>query len=367
VSKDYYQILGVEKSASEADIKKAFRRKAHELHPDKKGGDEKAFKDANEAYGILGDKNNRAKYDQFGSAAFENGGAGPGGFGGGGFGGGGFDFNQGGFNVNVEDFSDLGDILGGMFGFGGRGGGRQKRGRDLEMEVDLEFKEAVFGTEKHVNIYTNSECETCTGKGSSPDAKIEKCTKCDGRGKVQAQQRTMLGTINTVIACPDCHGKGEKADKQCNDCSGSGIQKKERKLGVNIPAGMQNGEALKLSGQGDFPGVGGKAGDLYIRVKVKSDPNFVREDHNILTIVDVPFTIMSLGGKIDVETVDGPVVLKIPSGTTAKSTFKLRGKGVPYMSGYGRGDHMVTVMPDVPQKLTRDQKRLLEQLQQEGM
>ncbi len=289
------------------------------------------------------------------------------GFGGSGQGGfGGFDFNNAGFNVNVEDFGDLGDILGGMFGFGGRGA-RQKRGRDLELEVDLEFKEAVFGTQKEVNIYTNSECETCKGKGSAPDAKVEKCTKCDGRGKVQAQQRTMLGVINTVIACPECNGKGEKADKQCNECSGSGIQKKERKLGITIPAGMSNGEALKLTGQGDFPGVGGIAGDLYIRVKVKRDPIFVREDHNILSTINVPFTIMSLGGKVDVETVDGPVVLKIPTGTEAKSTFKLKGKGVPYMSGYGRGDHIVTVMPDVPQKLTREQKKLLEQLQGEGL
>ncbi|MDF1496939.1 MAG: molecular chaperone DnaJ [Patescibacteria group bacterium] len=363
MSKDYYKILGVEKSASEDEIKKAFRRKAHEHHPDKKNGNEQAFKDVNEAYGILGDKANRAKYDQFGSAAFDPSSAQ--GFGGqGGFGG--FDFNNAGFNVNVEDFGDLGDILGGMFGFGG-GRGRQKRGRDLELEVDLEFKEAVFGAQKEVNIYTNNECETCKGTGAEPGSKISQCETCKGAGKVQQQQRTMLGTFNTVVVCPACHGKGEKAEKDCGTCSGSGIQKKERKLSINIPAGMSHGEALKLSGQGDFPGVGGKAGDLYIRVKVKRDPVFVREDHNILSTIKVPFTIMSLGGKVDVETVDGPVVLKIPSGTEAKSTFKLRGKGVPYMSGYGRGDHMVTVMPDVPQKLTREQKKLLEELQREGL
>lgn len=365
MGKDYYQILGVDKNASEADIKKAFRKKAHELHPDKKGGDEKSFKDVNEAYGVLGDKDRRAKYDQFGSAAFENGGFNPGA---GGFGGGfgGFDFNNAGFNMNVEDFGDLGDILGGMFGFGGRGG-RGKRGRDLELEIDLDFKEAVFGTEKEVAIYTNAECETCKGKGAAPDAKIEKCAKCDGRGKVNVQQRTMLGVINTIATCPDCHGKGEKADKACQICQGSGIQKKERKLNINIPAGMSNGEALKLGGQGDFPGVGGRAGDLYIRVKVRPHAQFTRDDHNILSTVNVPFTIMALGGKIDVETVDGSVVLKIPAGTEAKSTFKLRGKGVPYMSGYGRGDHMVTVMPEVPKKLSRDQKKLLEQLQNEGL
>lgn len=365
MSKDYYNILGVDKNASEDEIKKAFRRKAHELHPDKKNGDEQKFKDVNEAYSVLGDKDRRAKYDQFGSAAFDPSFAqGSGGPWNGGFGG--FDFNGAGFNVNMEDFGDLGDILGGMFGFGGRGG-RQKRGRDLELEISLDFKEAVFGAEKEVAIYTNAECETCKGKGAAPDAKVEKCAKCDGRGKVNVQQRTMLGVINTIATCPDCHGKGEKADKACQICQGSGIQKKERKLSISIPAGISNGEALKITGQGDFPGAGGRAGDLYVRIKVKPDINFTRDDHNILSTIHVPFTIMALGGKVDVETVDGPVVLKIPSGTEAKSTFKLRGKGVPYMSGYGRGDHLVTVMPEVPQKISRDQKKLLEELQDSGL
>jgi molecular chaperone DnaJ len=365
MSKDYYKILGVEKSASEDDIKKAFRRKAHEHHPDKKSGNEQAFKDVNEAYGILGDKDRRAKYDQFGSAAFDPsfaqgfGGSGQGGFGG-------FDFNQGGFNVNVEDFGDLGDILGGMFGFGGRGS-RQKRGRDLEMEINLEFLESVFGCDKEVSIYTNGECDHCKGQGSEPGSAINTCTTCNGSGKVQQTQRTMLGVFNTVVTCPTCQGKGKKADKSCQICQGSGIQKKERKLKITIPAGMLNGEALKLSEQGDFPGAGGKAGDLYVRIKVKSHPTFTRVDHDVHSTINIPFTIMTLGGKVDVDTVDGPVVLKIPAGTVAKSTFKLRGKGVPYTSGYGRGDHMVAVIPDVPQKLTREQKKLLEQLQQEGM
>ncbi|MFZ6015144.1 MAG: molecular chaperone DnaJ [Patescibacteria group bacterium] len=366
MSKDYYQILGVEKSASEDEIKKAFRRKAHEYHPDK-GGDEQKFKDVNEAYSILGDKSSRAKYDQFGSAAFENGGFNPGAGGFGGFGG--FDFNQAGFNVNVEDLGDLGDILGGMFGFGGGRGGRrgQKRGRDLEMVMDLEFKESVFGTQKEVSLYTNGQCGTCKGSGADPNAKIEKCATCNGSGKVQQTQRTVLGTFNTVAVCQDCHGKGEKPDKQCSACSGSGIQKVERKLGITVPPGMKSGEALKLSGQGDYPGAGGVAGDLYVRVRVKSDPLFTRDDHNILSTVNIPFTIMALGGKVDIQTVDGPVSLKIPSGTAAKSVFKLRGKGVPYMSGYGRGDHMVTVMPDVPQKLSREQKKILEELQNTGL
>ncbi len=360
MSKDYYQILGVSKTASAEDIKKAFRRKAHEYHPDK-GGDEQKFKDVNEAYSVLGDKDKRAKYDQFGSAAFES--AYSQGFQGG-FGG--FDFSQGGFNVNVEDFGDLGDILGGMFGFGNRGS-RQKRGRDLEMEIDLDFLESIFGCDKEISLYTNSKCDHCKGEGSEPGSKINTCSTCNGSGKVQQTQRTMLGVFNTVVVCPTCQGKGKKAEKSCQICQGSGIQKKERKLKITIPAGMQNGEALKLSEQGDFPGVGGKAGDLYVRIKVKPHSIFTRVDHDIHSTINIPFTIMALGGKVDVETVDGLVVLKIPTGTTAKSTFKLRGKGVPYMSGYGRGDHMVTVMPKIPQKLTREQKKLLERLQQEGM
>ncbi|MBU2566908.1 molecular chaperone DnaJ [Patescibacteria group bacterium] len=358
MSKDYYKILGVEKSASEEEIKKAFRRKAHEHHPDKKSGNEQLFKDVNEAYGILGDKERRAKYDQFGSAAFENGGFNPGA---GGFGG--FDFNQGGFNINMDDMGDLGDILGGMFGFGGGRGSRQKRGRDLEMEINLEFKEAVFGTEKEISVYTNSACEKCQGSGADPSSEIKTCSTCNGAGRIQKAQQTMLGTINTVVTCPDCHGQGKKAEKSCSDCNGTGMQKKEKKLKIKIPAGMNNGEALKLTGEGDYPGAGGKAGDLYIRVKVKSDSNFIRQDHNIISTSYIPFSIMALGGKVDVETVDGPVVLKIPSGSESGSVFKLKGKGVPYLSGYGRGDHLVTVLPDVPKKLSREQKKILEDLQ----
>ena len=365
MSKDYYKILGVEKNASDEEIKKAFRRKAHEHHPDKKNGNEQMFKDVNEAYGVLGDKERRAKYDQFGSAAFENGGFNPGAGGFGGFGG--FDFNQGGFNINMDDMGDLGDILGGMFGFGGGRGGRQKRGRDLEMEVNLEFKEAVFGTDKEINVYTNSACETCKGSGADPKSEIKTCSSCNGSGRVQKAQQTMLGVINTVITCPDCHGKGKKAEKSCSDCNGSGMQKKEKKLKIKIPAGINDGEALKLSGEGDYPGAGGRAGDLYIRVKVKSDSRFIRQGHNIQSTAYIPFSVMSLGGKVDVETVDGPVVLKIPSGSESGSVFKLKGKGVPYLSGYGRGDHLVTILPEVPKKLSREQKKILEDLQNEGL
>jgi len=363
MSKDYYKILGVERSASEADIKKAFRRLAHEYHPDK-GGDQQKFKDINEAYQVLGDKDNRAKYDQFGSAAFEQGGFSAG-QPGGGFGG--FDFNQG-FTVNMEDFGDLGDILGGMFGFGGRGtGNRQKRGRDLETEIQLDFLESIFGVDKEIHIYLNAQCEKCKGTGAEEGSNLGICPTCGGQGRIQQAQHTIFGIINTVVQCPTCNGLGKKINKPCKACKGTGIEKRERVLTVKIPPGMSSGEALKVSGQGDFPGVGGKAGDLFVRVKVKPHTEFTRHNHDILSTKSVPYSILTLGGAIDVNTVDGPVSLKIPSGTSAGTVFKLRGKGIPFMHGYGRGDHLITVIPDVPKKLSKEQKKLLEELQKEGL
>lgn len=361
--KDYYKILGVDKDASEDQIKKAFRRLAHEHHPDK-GGDSQKFKDVNEAYQILGDKQKRAQYDQFGSAAFEQGGmgGGPGGFGG--FGG--FDGSQG-FSVNMEDFGDLGDMLGGMFGFGGRGGPRQKRGHDIEMEIRIDFMESVFGAKKDVTIYRQHACEICKGIGAEPGADVSQCKTCAGKGRVQQAQRTLLGTFNTMVACPDCQGTGQRIDKPCKECSGTGATKKEATFRVDIPAGIENGQALKLSGQGEFPGKGGKAGDLYVRVRVVEHPVFTRSGQDVLSTLHIPFSVMTLGGHMDVQTVDGPVVLKIPAGTESGTIFKLRGKGVPGMHGYGRGDHLATAVPEIPKKLTKEQKHLLEQMKDQGM
>jgi len=362
MSKDYYKILGVDKGSSEDEIKKSFRRLAHEHHPDK-GGDQQKFKDVNEAYQILGDKQKRAQYDQFGSAAFEQGGmGGPGG----GFGGfGGFDGGQG-FNINVDDLGDLGDMLGGMFGFGGRGP-RQKRGHDLEAELRVSFLESIFGAQKDLTLYRHLQCAVCHGSGAEPGAAISKCKTCDGRGRVQQAQRTLLGTFNTVVSCPDCQGSGQRAEQSCKHCSGTGLEKKESVLHVNIPAGMEDGQALKITGEGEFPGKGGRSGDLYVRIRVAAHPEFKRQDQDVLSTIPVPFSILSLGGKIDVSTVDGPVVLKIPGGTTAGTVFKLRGKGVPSTNGYGRGDHLATLIPDVPKKLTKEQKSLLEQLGEHGL
>lgn len=359
MSKDYYKILGLEKKASEDDIKKAYRRLAHQHHPDKNGGDEQKFKDVNEAYQVLGDKQKRAQFDQFGSAVFEQGGFnGAQGFGG-------FDFGQG-FNINVDDLGDLGDVLGGMFGFGGRGS-KKKRGRDIETEIRLTFKEAVFGAEKEISLYKPAPCPICQGSGSDPEGKISSCQTCGGRGKVQQTQRTLFGAMNTVVACPDCQGTGQRIEKPCRHCSGTGMDKTEKTLRIQVPAGMNDGEALRVSGEGEYPGRGGLAGDLYVRVRVSKDTLFERAGNDLLSTVQAPFSIMALGGSIDIETIDGSVNLKIPDGTTAGTVFKLRNKGVPYANGKSRGDHLVTVMPNVPSKLTREQKKILDELGKTGL
>ncbi|MDD2785661.1 MAG: molecular chaperone DnaJ [Patescibacteria group bacterium] len=368
--KDYYKILGVEKGASEDEIKKAFRRLAHEHHPDKNGGNEQKFKDINEAYQVLGDKQKRTTYDQFGSAAFENGGmGGQGGFGGfngaQGFGG----FGGQGFNINVDDLGDLGDMLGGMFGFGGggRGGSRKKQGNDIETEIKLSFIESVFGAQKEIKLYKNSPCGICKGSGSDPSGNISECKTCGGRGRVQQAQRTIFGVMNTAVTCPDCKGTGKRIEKPCKDCSGTGVEKRERVLTVKIPPGMNDGEALRVSNEGEYPGQGGISGDLYIRVRVAAHSAFRRQDNDILSTVHVPFSIMTLGGNIDVETVDGSVSLKIPTATMAGTVFKLKDKGVPYTNGRSRGDHLVTVMPEVPTRLSREQKKKLEELGELGL
>lgn len=368
MAKDYYAILGVQKSASEDEIKKAFRRLAHEHHPDK-GGDQQKFKDVNEAYQVLGDKQKRATYDRFGSAAFEQGGAGPGagGFGGFGNGFGGFDFG----NMDGGDFGDLGDVLGQMFGFGFGGGGgghtRQAKGKDIEVEMDLTFRESVFGVEKPLKLYKHSTCSRCHGEGAEPGTKIITCSTCHGSGQVKSAQRTPFGTIQMATSCSDCHGRGKRPEKNCNLCRGLGIERREEKVALAIPAGIADGETLKVTHQGEAAPHGGRAGDLYVRIRVRPDPQFKRDGNTIFSEAFAPFTTMTLGGTIEVETLDGKTTVKIPEGTPPNTTFTLRGHGVPYTRSGGRGDHLIRVQPEVPKRLSRDQKRLLEELKKEGI
>ena len=357
-SKDFYAVLGVPKTANPDEIKKAFRRLAHEHHPDK-GGDQQKFKDVNEAYQVLGDADKRAKYDQFGSAAFEQGG-----FGGGG-GAPGFD----GFNINIDDLGDFGDILGNMFGMGGgRGGARgPKRGQDIEMELTLDFLETVTGVTKKVKLYKHDACSVCTGSGAEPGSSIETCKTCQGRGQISQAVRTMFGMMQSAVVCPECGGKGSKPSKICKHCSGTGVERKSKEMEVNVPAGIAEGESLKVVGEGEHPGHGGRAGDLYLRIHVKNHPVFDREGSDVVSTVHVAYSTLTLGGEIDVDTVDGMGSLKIPTATEPGSVFKIRGKGFPFLRSGGRGDHLITVQANVPNKLTKEQKIAIESLKSVGL
>ena len=370
MSKDYYKILGVSNGASQDEIKKSFRRLAHEHHPDK-GGDQQKFKDINEAYQILGDVEKRKTFDQFGSAAFEQGGMGAGGFGGfGGFSAGGgsaYGGDPSGFNINMEDMGDLGDVLGGMFGFGGRRGGREARGQDIQVDVNLAFKEAVFGVEKEIKLYKNDSCTECDGSGGTKGSKMKECSACHGKGSVTKTQRTIFGSVQVQHPCVDCRGQGRVPEQSCSRCKGFGIEKRQKEIRVAIPAGISEGESIRVTGEGEHPGRGAKPGDLFLRIHVSSHPTFTREAGDIRSIVDIPYSTTMLGGNVDVETVDGPVTLKIPEGTQTGTIFKLRGKGVPFLRSHGRGDHYVTVQAKVKTKLSREERSLLEKIRDAGL
>jgi molecular chaperone DnaJ len=355
MAKDYYNILGVSKDASAEDIKRAFRELAHKYHPDKNGGNAEKFKEINEAYQVLGNQEKRQQYDQFGTT-FEQA-QGQGGFSGfGGF----RDFS--GF-ANGFDFSDLGE----MFGFGDIfGGGRKKtkaaRGRDIEMEMEIDFREAVFGAEKVLDLYKPSVCETCGGNGADPKSKVVTCPNCGGSGRVQQIQRTFFGSFQTVTTCPTCGGEGKKAERECAECRGSGVVRAAKKLKIKIPAGIDNGETIKLSGEGEAGGRGGRLGDLFLTFKVKPDREFRRRGNDILSKVKINFSEAALGDKIEVNTLDGKVKLNIPAGTQSGQIFRLKEKGAPSLGGYGRGDQLVEAVVVTPTRLTRRQRELLEEL-----
>ncbi|MBD3311515.1 MAG: molecular chaperone DnaJ [Candidatus Magasanikbacteria bacterium] len=363
MSKDYYKILGVEKSASQDEIKKAFRKLAHKYHPDKPDGDEEKFKEVNEAFQVVGNEEKRKQYDQFGSTFDQQGG-----FGGGASwddfmraargGGGGFQ------NVNF-DFGgiDLGDLFGDMFGFGGRSRGRSRnRGSDIQVDIQLDFKEAVFGTEKEIRLTKNNNCDVCTGSGVEPGSKMNKCDTCKGQGQVRRVQQTILGAMQSVANCPDCGGQGEIPEKSCKHCGGDGRVRSESKYSVKIPAGINNGEAIRLAGKGESAGINGNPGDLYVRVHVKEDPKFKRQGFDIYTEEHISYSQAVLGDKIEIETLDGDKKLVIPAGTQSHQQFKLKNLGVPRLNRSGRGDQYVKVIVDVPKRVSRKAKKLLSEL-----
>lgn len=364
MGKDYYKVLGVDRSATQEEIKKAFRKKAHEYHPDKSSGNEAKFKEAGEAYRVLGNEQKRSQYDRYGSAAFEqaqsNGGHA------------GFDgFRDasgfsGGFNVNMDDLGDIFGGIGDIFGFGGGGGGggrRTRRGADIQVMLAIDFTEAVFGAEKEVNLQKKVKCDKCKGNGAEPGTKIETCKTCKGTGQTTRAQRTIFGNVRVQAVCEDCQGEGERYAKACSKCGGRGAVSENVNFKVKIPAGIDNGETIRLSGQGEAGDKGAPAGDLYLRIKVNPDKRFEREGYDIKTKTEISFTQAALGDKIDVETIDGSVKLKIPAGTQSGTVFKLRGRGVARLQAGGRGDHYVKVVVITPTGLSKKQKDLLKELE----
>lgn len=378
MSKDYYKVLGIEKTATHDDVKKAFRKLAHQYHPDKASGNEAKFKEINEAYQVVGNEEKRKQYDQHG-ADFEQ----QGGFGGGmGWedfmrqarqqqqGGGGF--SQGGINF---DMGDIGDMFGDLFGFsargsprwseseaGGSGGRRRVQGADIEVKVDLDFKEAVFGVDKELEVYKTSSCKHCHGSGAEPGSSLKKCNTCGGNGVVEQIQRTILGAMRARGVCPDCRGAGTKPDKTCSDCTGTGVRRQTAKFHVKIPAGIDDNQMIRLDGEGETAAYGGATGDLYVRVRVRSPKGFVRQKQDILTEVTISFAQAALGTHVDIETIEGNVELKIPAGMQSGKVLKLKGRGIPHLGSSDRGDQLVTVLVKTPGKLSKKEKKLYQDL-----
>ena len=357
MSKDYYKILGIDKNASQDEVKKAFRKLAHEHHPDKQGGNDAKFKEANEAYSVLGDEKKRQQYDTFGSA-------GPGG-GGGGFNGdfGGFDFSgfsQGGFGGSGVEF-DLGDMFGDIFG-GGRQ--RQKRGSDISVDIELPFKESIFGIEKTIVINKTSACSECHGNGAKKGSKMKTCLSCGGKGKVTELKRSIIGSFQTTRTCETCHGSGSIPEEKCGTCYGSGVLKKNQEIKVKIPAGIEDGEMVRLSGAGEAIS-GGTAGDLYIKIHVQEHPIWTKEGINLVADLDVKLSDALLGATYPFETLDGSIDLKIPEGVAFGEILRIKGKGVP--SNRGKGDALVRVNIVMPKRLSKDTKKAIENLKKDGI
>lgn len=351
--RDYYEVLGVDKNADDAALKKAYRALAKKYHPDMNPGDkeaEKKFKEASEAYAVLSDPEKRRQYDQFGHAAFDGGAGGAGGFGG-------FDFNG----------ADFGDIFGDIFGdlFGGRRGSAGARsgpmkGANLRTSVRITFEEAVFGTEKEIELTVKEECKTCHGTGAKPGTSPETCPKCGGKGQVVFTQQSFFGTVRNVQACPDCGGTGKIIKEKCTDCHGSGFVPMKKRFAVTIPAGIDNGQCKRLAGQGE-PGInGGPRGDVLVEVIVGQHPIFQRQDTNIYSSVPVSFAVAALGGEVVIDTVDGKVIYDVKAGTQTDTRVRLKGKGVPSLRNKDlRGDHYVTLVVQTPEHLSAEAKELL--------
>ena len=354
--RDYYEVLGVSKTASDSEIKSAYRKLAKKYHPDMNPGDKEAeakFKEASEAYAILSDVDKRRQYDQFGHAAFDGGAGG---------GAGGFDFN--GF--------DMGDIFGDIFGDFFGGGGRSRsanngpmKGQNVRVSVHLTFEEACFGTEKEIELNIKEDCAKCHGTGAKPGTQPETCSKCGGKGQVVFTQQSLFGVVRNVQACPDCHGTGKIIKDRCPDCGGSGYISRRKKISVSIPAGIDNGQSIRIRDKGE-PGInGGPRGDLLVQVIVGRHPIFQRQDYDIYSTAPITFAQAALGAEVRIKTIDGDVMYTVKPGTQTDTRVRLRGKGVPTTRNKQvRGDHYVTLVVQVPTKMNAEQKELLKAFDQ---
>jgi len=345
-TRDYYEVLGVGRDASNDDLKGAFRRLARQYHPDVNDAPdaEERFKEINEAYAVLSDAERRAAYDRFGHAGVQGAGGVP-------------DF--------TVDFSDFADIFGEFFGFGrtsSRARNVPRRGADLQYRMDLNFEEAVFGVEKEIEITRDEICSHCSGSRAEPGTSPVRCSTCDGRGEVRQARQTILGSMVQVTTCPTCNGSGETIDTPCKTCGGQGLERRIRKKVVTIPAGVDNGNQIRLAGEGQPGANGGPNGNLYILINVKSHRYFRRRERDILLDLEINVSQATLGADVPVPTVDGAAVLKIPGGTQPGKVLRMRGKGVPHLRGNGRGDQLVMVNVTIPKHLSGEQRQIFEEL-----
>lgn len=362
MNKDYYEILGIAKGASKEDIKRAYRKLAHKFHPDKGGGDEKKFKEINEAYQVLSDDQKRGQYDQFGSSSF-----------GSGFAQGestqGWDFS--GFGNQSFNTEDLGDIFESFFGGFSRGsnGGRQsqkrRRGSDISIGIDISFQEAIFGAKRSIIIQRTAECEICSGSGAEPLSKKKKCQLCHGTGTVRENRKSVFGSFTSLAECGSCGGAGEVPEKICNSCKGLGVKRKQQNIDVDIPTGIQGGEIIKLIGFGEATH-GGFTGDLYIRINVMQHSVFRREGDDLLLDLHLPLSSMLLGSEEKISTLEGSILVKIPELSNSGDFLRVRAKGVPKNRG-NRGDLLIRLYQKLPKKLSSNAKKILEDLKKEGL
>ena len=363
MAKDYYQILGVAREASPEDIKKAYRKLAHQYHPDK-GGDEQKFKEVSEAYRVLSDAEKKRQYDQFGRT-FD----GAGGF----EGHPGWDFSgqEGGqgFGFDFDSFGDMGEVFEEMFGFGSARKRKDlKRGRDLEMEMGIPLEAVLNGEVKEISLEKEIVCSRCQGKGAEPGASVNECFSCRGTGEVQQIRKTIFGSFTRVATCPECGGEGYRPAKPCNVCKGEGRIKGDDRIKVSIPAGVDTNQVIKIEGRGEAGRKGGRPGDLYIRISVKKHHIFKRKGDDLYVSSPISFSQASLGGEVEVSSLEGKaILLRVPEGVESGKVLRISGKGIPHFSGFGRGDLYIELVIKTPKKLTKRQKELMEELQNTGL